>query len=85
MTVEIITVKLWRINIVTDTSAAPMAPMMSVAASPPTQALTEIRATDKIWVFGNGLKGSGVMGFQPAIFGSLVLLAANLLKPKLAP
>jgi hypothetical protein len=56
--------------IVTDTSAAPMAPMMSVAASPPTQALTEIRATDKIWVFGNGLKGSGVMGFQPAIFGS---------------
>lgn len=56
--------------IVTDTSAAPMAPMMSVAASPPTQALTEVKAADKIWVFGNGLKGSGVMGFQPAIFGN---------------
>ncbi len=54
--------------IVTDTSAAPMAPMMSVAASPPTQALVEVKATDKIWVFGNGFKGSGVMGFQPAIF-----------------
>lgn len=56
--------------IVTDTSAAPMAPMMSIAASPPTQALTEVKAADKIWVFGNGLKGSGVMGFQPAIFGN---------------
>jgi hypothetical protein len=54
--------------IVTDTSAAPMAPMMSVAASPPTQGLVEVKATDKIWVFGNGLKGSGVMGSQPAIF-----------------
>jgi len=56
--------------IVTDTSAAPMAPMMSVAASPPTQALVEVKAADKIWVFGNGLEGSGVMGFQPAIFGN---------------
>jgi len=62
--------------IVTDTSAAPMAPMMSVAASPPTQALTEVKATDKIWVFGNGLKGSGVMGFQPAIFGHKATEAA---------
>ena len=56
--------------IVTDTSAAPMAPMMSVAPSPPTQVLTEVKAADRIWVFGNGLEGSGVMGFQPAVFGN---------------
>lgn len=56
--------------IVTDTSAAPMAPMMAVAASSPTQKLanTSANATDKIWVWANGVKGSGVMGFQPAIF-----------------
>lgn len=55
--------------IVTDTSAAPMAPMMNISAAPPTQALVEAKAIDKIWVFGNGIPGSGVMGFQPAIFG----------------
>jgi hypothetical protein len=55
--------------IVTDTSAAPMAPMMSIAAAPPTQALMTSGATDKIWVFANGIPGSGVMGFQPAVFG----------------
>jgi hypothetical protein len=56
--------------IVTDTSAAPMAPMMAVAASSPTQQLVSDTgdATDKIWVFANGIAGSGVMGFQPAIF-----------------
>ena len=54
--------------IVTDTSAVPMAPMMSIAASGPTQALVDVGATDEIWVFGNGIAGSGVMGFQPAIF-----------------
>lgn len=54
--------------IVTDTSAVPMAPMMSIAASAPTQALLDVGATDEIWVFGNGIPGSGVMGFQPAIF-----------------
>jgi len=56
--------------IVTDTSAAPMAPMMAVAASSPTQGLVgdNFDATDKIWVFANGIAGSGVMGFQPAIF-----------------
>lgn len=54
--------------IVTDTSAAPMAPMMSVSASSPVQGLVDGKATDKIWVFANGLAGSGVMGFQPAIF-----------------
>jgi len=54
--------------IITDTSAAPMAPMMSIAAAPPTQALMDSGATDEIWVFANGITGPGVMGFQPAIF-----------------
>lgn len=54
--------------IITDTSAAPMAPMMSIAASPPSQALVDAGGTDEIWVFANGIPGSGVMGFQPAIF-----------------
>lgn len=54
--------------IITDTSAVPMAPMMAIAASGPTLALNEAGATDEIWVFGNGIEGPGVMGFQPAIF-----------------
>lgn len=54
--------------IVTDTSTPDMAPMMNIAASPPTAILKEVAATDEIWVFGNGLAGPGVMGFQPAIF-----------------
>ncbi|MCI0710459.1 MAG: hypothetical protein L0154_09890 [Chloroflexi bacterium] len=54
--------------IITDTSAAPMAPMMGIAPSPVTDALRGVGATDEIWVFGNGIAGSGVMGFQPAVF-----------------
>ena len=54
--------------ILTDTSAVPMAPMMAVAASAPTQGMLEAGATDEIWIFHNGIEGSGVMGFQPAIF-----------------
>ncbi len=57
--------------IVTDTSAAPMAPMMGIAASPKTQGLTKAGATAKILVFGNGIKGSGPMGFQPSVVDSL--------------
>ena len=59
--------------IVTDTSAAPMAPMMAVSPSAPIQRLLENNAagTARIWVFANGIPGSGVMGFQPAIFDSL--------------
>jgi hypothetical protein len=57
--------------IVTDTSAAPMAPMMRIAASPRTQGLTKAGATAKILVFGNGLQGSGPMGFQPSVVDSL--------------
>lgn len=54
--------------IITDTSASPMAPMMSIAAAPPAQQLIDLGGTDEIWVFANGLPGSGVMGFQPAVF-----------------
>ncbi|MGH2395199.1 MAG: DUF7482 domain-containing protein, partial [Candidatus Limnocylindria bacterium] len=54
--------------IITDTSAVPMAPMMSVVGSPGTEGLIEAGATSKITVFGNGIPGPGAMGFQPAIF-----------------
>ena len=54
--------------ILTDTGAAPMAPMMSIPAAPPTQQLKALGGTDEIWVFGNGIPGPGVMGGQPAIF-----------------
>ncbi|MCA1570050.1 MAG: hypothetical protein LC798_06950 [Chloroflexi bacterium] len=56
--------------IITDTSAVPMAPMMSVVGSPGTEGLIEAGATSKITVFGNGIPGPGAMGFQPAIFGA---------------
>jgi len=56
--------------IVTDTSATPMAPMMKVAASPRTARLTQVGATAKILVFGNGIRGPGPMGFQPSVFDS---------------
>ncbi len=54
--------------ILTDTSSVGMAPMMSVPASAPSQAMMDAGGTDEIWVFANGIPGSGVMGFQPAIF-----------------
>ncbi len=55
--------------IVTDSSAGAMATdMMNIAASTGTGNLVDAGATDNIWVFGNGLEGSGVMGFQPAVF-----------------
>jgi hypothetical protein len=54
--------------IITDTSAVPMAPMMSIVGSPGTEGLIEAGATSKITVFGNGISGPGAMGFQPAIF-----------------
>lgn len=57
--------------IVTDTSAVPMAPMMKIAPSPRTAGLTRAGATAKILVFGNGIKGSGPMGFQPSVVDSL--------------
>ena len=54
--------------IATDTSAAPMAPMMGIVNSAPTQLLLDVGATAPIYVFGNGLAGPGAMGFQPAVF-----------------
>jgi hypothetical protein len=54
--------------ILTDTSAVPMAPMMSIVGSPGTEGLIDAGATSKITVFGNGIPGPGAMGFQPAIF-----------------
>lgn len=56
--------------IATDTSAVPMAPMMGVVGSAPTQLLRDVKATAPIYVFGNGLPGPGVMGFQPAVFNA---------------
>jgi hypothetical protein len=54
--------------IVTDTSAVPMAPMMSIQGSPGTEGLAEAGAASTITVFGNGIPGPGAMGFQPGIF-----------------
>ncbi len=56
--------------IATDTSSAPMAPMMGLPPSVPTQQLAEVGATAPIYVFGNGLPGTGAMGFQPAVFNA---------------
>ncbi len=53
--------------IVTDVSMAGMAPMMNVAPSPATHALTDAGATAKILVFGNGIEGGGPMGFQKSV------------------
>ena len=52
--------------IVTDSSM--MSPMMSISDAAVTNELKDLGGTDEIWVFGNGIPGSGVMGFQPAIF-----------------
>jgi hypothetical protein len=56
--------------IATDTSAVPMAPMMGVVGSAPTQALIDVNGTAPIYVFGNGLPGPGPMGFQPSVFNA---------------
>jgi hypothetical protein len=56
--------------IATDTSAAPMAPMMGVSAAEATQALIEAGATAPIYVFMPGLPGPAAMGGQPSVFNS---------------
>lgn len=56
--------------IATDTSAAPMAPMMGVSSSEATQALIEVNATAPIYVFMPGLPGPAAMGSQPSVFNS---------------
>lgn len=53
--------------IVTDVSMAPMAGGMKIAPAPGAAALTEADATAQILVFGNGVKGSGPMGFQKSV------------------
>jgi hypothetical protein len=54
--------------IVTDTSMAPMAKGMHIVHSPRLQATSKAGATGRTNVFGNGVKGSGPMGFQPSVF-----------------
>ncbi|MGH2587209.1 MAG: DUF7482 domain-containing protein [Dehalococcoidia bacterium] len=56
--------------IITDTGAVPMAGMMNVVGAPKAAALTEVGATEKIYVFGNGIPGFAAMGFQPSVFAS---------------
>jgi hypothetical protein len=56
--------------IITDTGAVPMAEMMNVVAAPGATNLVEAAATEKIFVFGNGIPGFAAMGFQPSIFAS---------------
>jgi hypothetical protein len=58
--------------ITVDTSAVALAPNMHIAPSAASWATVEHYATDEVFVFANGLPGSGVMGFQPAVFGSAV-------------
>lgn len=57
--------------IVTDVSAPPMAGGMNIAPSPASAVLTDAGATAQILVFGNGLVGSGPMGFQKSITDTL--------------
>lgn len=56
--------------LVTDASLGGAAEMMNVPVSQPLDDLVEAGGTDKVWVFTNGIEGSGVMGFQPAVFGN---------------
>lgn len=56
--------------IATDTSMAPMAPMMGVVASEATQALIAVKATAPIYVFMPGVPGPAAMGSQPSVFNS---------------
>jgi hypothetical protein len=58
--------------ITVDTSAIDRAPAMHLAPSAASWALVDRNATDEVFVFANGIPGPGVMGFQPAVFGSEV-------------
>jgi len=53
---------------ITDASHPAMAGGMSVPHTPVTEQLAGVGGTDEIWVWMNGIPGSGAMGFQPAIF-----------------
>jgi len=56
--------------IITDTSAAAMTGMMNVVAAPQADGLVQAGATERIFVFGNGIPGFAAMGFQPSVFAS---------------
>ena len=58
--------------ILTHTSAVDRAGGMYIAPAAASWATVEYYATDEVFVFANGIEGSGVMGFQPAVFGSAV-------------
>lgn len=58
--------------IVTDVTMPPMADGMHIAPAPGAAGLTEAGATAKILVFGNGVEGSGPMGFQKSITDTTV-------------
>lgn len=50
------------------TDSGMMAGMMSISDATITNELKDVGGTDEVWVFGNGIPGPGVMGFQPAVF-----------------
>ncbi|MGE3073930.1 MAG: hypothetical protein AB7N24_11775 [Dehalococcoidia bacterium] len=58
--------------IVTDVTMRPMADGMHIAPAPGAAGLIEAGATAKILVFGNGVEGSGPMGFQKSITDTTV-------------
>lgn len=58
--------------ITVDTSAVDRAPAMHLAPSAASWSLVDRNATDEVFVFANGIPGPGVMGYQPAVFGSEV-------------
>ena len=58
--------------ILTDTSAIDRVEKMHIAPAASLWNTTKYNATDEVFVFANGIPGSGVLGYQPAIFGSHV-------------
>jgi hypothetical protein len=58
--------------ILTHTSAVDRAGRMHIAPAAAAWSTVEYYATDEVFVFANGFEGSGVLGFQPAVFGSAV-------------
>jgi hypothetical protein len=58
--------------ITVDTSAVDRAPAMHLAPAAASWSLVDRNATDEVFVFANGIVGPGVLGYQPAVFGSEV-------------
>lgn len=55
-----------------DTSAVERAPDMHIAPAGASWSLVLNNMVDVVFVFSNGIPGPGVMGYQPAVFGSRV-------------